>query len=178
MFPRVRQTASQESGTWRGQIGWGENTAAGRVSGSPRGNRRTRLIGKEGLVRSWGGMGYSRPRPPPPPAKGTDAGLCPWACYLKLGHSQRFLPVPSQVPDPAGTYPGPQGCGCLRQASGRTQDPALSWGSGAECPGQRTGSLGAVVRACGPLGPGVWGPGLGLGHWTARARSARGRGGS
>ena len=37
-------------------------------------------------------------------------------CHLKLGYNLGFLPVPSQVLDPEGTYPGPQGCGCLRQA--------------------------------------------------------------
>lgn len=98
----------------------------------------------------------------------------------RLGYSLGFLPVPSQVLDPVGTYPGPQGCSCLRQASDQTQDPARSWGSKPGSPGQRAGragSLGAAERACGPLDPRVWGPGSGPGHCSARAKNARGRGG-
>lgn len=161
MSPRVERTPLPGSQYLRGPES-GE-LFAGRTSGSLASSPKTKLIGKEGLVRSLAGMGHSRHRPASP----------------RMGSNLGFLPVPSQVLDPVDTYPGPQGCGSLRQASNWTQDPALSWGSRPGSPGWRVGragSLGAAERACGPLGPGVWDPGSGLGHPSARAKNARGRG--
>ena len=161
MSPRVGQTHLSGSQYLRGP-GRVAGHSAGRTPGSFTGSPRARLIGREGL----GGMGRSRCPPQP---------RCP-----RLGYSLGFLPVPSRVLDPVGTYPAPQGCSCLKQASGQTQDPALSWGSKPGSPGWRAGragSLGAAERACGPLDPRVWGPGSGPGHCSARAKNARGRGG-
>ena len=161
MSPRVGQTPLPGSQYLRGPES-GEHSA-GRTYGSLAGSPKTRLIGKEGLVRSLAGMGHIRHRPTSP----------------RMGSSLGFLRVPNQVLDPVDTYPGPQGCGSLREASNWTQDPTLSWGSRPGSPGWRAGragSLGAAERACGPLDPGVWDPGSGLGHRSVRAKTARGRG--
>ena len=129
------------------------------------GHRRSQGQVDCGRVRSSGERGHSKL---PPDPKG------------RRHLSSRPVIGSQATADPEDTYPGPQGCGCLRQASCWTQDPALSWDSRAGSPGQRAGRagrLGAAERACGLLDPGVWGPGTGPGHCSGRTRRARGRGG-
>lgn len=70
--------------------------------------------GRSGLVRFSGTDGPLHPSP----RKGTDKGVCPQSYHMKLGYSQEFVPVPDHVLNLVGTYPGPQGYVCLRQASG------------------------------------------------------------